>query len=189
MNTDVRRRTLLRAALGTAFAGAAGFGTASLWLRPAHQRQGLREFAAADLAFGTTVSLKVLHTDEATAQRAMQAALVAVRDIDRLMSLYRADSEISRLNRDGRLAYPDPRVLAVLQHAQALSQGTGGAFDVTVQPLWLAAASGGAALVAAVSSPDKEFRPLAGLYHEVFNEPERDAVLADVVRWINARMS
>lgn len=53
----------------------------------------------------------------------------------------------------------------------------------------LAAASGGAALVAAVSSPDKEFRPLAGLYHEVFNEPERDAVLADVVRWINARMS
>lgn len=142
MNTDVRRRTLLRAALGTAFAGAAGFGTASLWLRPAHQRQGLREFAAADLAFGTTVSLKVLHTDEATAQRAMQAALVAVRDIDRLMSLYRADSQISRLNRDGQLAQPDSRVLAVLQHAQTLSRQTHGAFDVTVQPLWDAAASG-----------------------------------------------
>lgn len=138
------RRTILKAALGTAFAGAAGLGATALWLRPAQEQQGqgLREFAAADLAFGTTVSLKVLHADEATARNAMQAALAAVRDIDRLMSLYRADSEISRLNRDGRLAYPDPRVLAVLQHAQALSQQTNGAFDVTVQPLWDAAAAG-----------------------------------------------
>lgn len=137
-----RRRTLLKAALGTAFAGAAGVGATSLWLTPAHERQGLREFAAADMAFGTTVSLKVLHDDEAMARRALQAALVAVRDIDRLMSLYRADSEISRLNRDGHLAHPDARVLAVLQHAQALSQQTQGAFDVTVQPLWDAAAAG-----------------------------------------------
>ncbi len=137
-----RRRTILKAALGTAFAGAAGVGAASLWLPPAHERRSLREFTAADLAFGTTVSLKVLHTDEAAARQAMQAALAAVRDIDRLMSLYRADSEISRLNRDGQLASPDARVLAVLLHAQALSRQTNGAFDVTVQPLWNAAASG-----------------------------------------------
>ena len=138
----LRRRTLLRAALGTAFAGAAGMGAAALWLRPAPQRQGLREFVAADLAFGTTVSLKVLHKDEASAQRAMRAALDAVRDVDRLMSLYRPDSEISRLNRDGHLDHPDARVLVVLQHAQALSALTDGAFDVTVQPLWDAAVSG-----------------------------------------------
>lgn len=136
------RRTLLKAALGTAFAGAAGLGAAALWLRPAHERARLRAFAAADLAFGTTVSLKVLHEDAATAQQAMQAALGAVRDIDRLMSLYRPDSDISRLNRDGHLNHPDPRVLAVLQHAQSLAQQTRGAFDVTVQPMWEAAASG-----------------------------------------------
>jgi thiamine biosynthesis lipoprotein len=136
------RRTLLKAALGTAFAGAAGLGAAALWLRPAHERPQLRAFAAADLAFGTTISLKVLHEDAATAQRAMQAALGAVRDVDRLMSLYRPDSEISRLNRDGHLDQPDARVLAVLQHAQLLSQQTRGAFDVTVQPMWDAAVSG-----------------------------------------------
>ncbi len=142
MNQQKKRRTILKAALGTAFAGAAGMGVASLWLRPAHGRHDLREFAAADLAFGTTISLKVLHADEDTARRGMQAALAAVRDIDRLMSLYRADSEISRLNRDGRLEHPDAHVLAVLQHAQRLSQQTNGAFDVTVQPLWDAALSG-----------------------------------------------
>jgi alpha-beta hydrolase superfamily lysophospholipase len=27
-----------------------------------------------------------------------------------------------------------------------------------------------------------------GLYHEVFNEPERAAVLSDVVDWIDARL-
>ena len=53
----------------------------------------------------------------------------------------------------------------------------------------LAAASGGAALVDAVASKDKEFRPLDGLYHEVFNEPEGDIVLAGVIDWINARIS
>ena len=136
------RRTILKAALGTAFAGAAGLGAATLWLKPAQERARLREFAAADLAFGTTVSLKVLHEDEAQARKAMQAALAKVRDIDCLMSLYRPDSEISRLNRDGRLEHPDARVLAVLQHAQALSQQTHGAFDITVQPLWDAAAAG-----------------------------------------------
>ncbi len=138
-----RRRTILKAALGTAFVGAAGLGAGALWLKPAHERAGLREFVAADLAFGTTVSLKLLHEDEAVARAAMRAALDAVRDIDRLMSLYRPDSEISRLNRDGVVEHPDARVVQVLQHAQALSQRTGGAFDVTVQPLWIAAASGG----------------------------------------------
>ncbi len=53
----------------------------------------------------------------------------------------------------------------------------------------LAAPSGGAALVQAVSSSDKEFRALNGLYHEVFNEPEREEVLAGVLSWITSRIS
>lgn len=53
----------------------------------------------------------------------------------------------------------------------------------------LAAPRGGAALVQAVQSKDKEFRDLKGLFHEVFNEPEREAVLAGVLNWINTRIS
>jgi lysophospholipase len=39
-----------------------------------------------------------------------------------------------------------------------------------------------------VSSPDKTLRRYQGLYHEVFNEPERDQVLADLVSWVEKHL-
>ncbi|MBP8292657.1 MAG: alpha/beta hydrolase, partial [Caldilineaceae bacterium] len=35
-------------------------------------------------------------------------------------------------------------------------------------------------------SEDKTIKIYEGLYHEVFNEPERDQVLADVAIWLDA---
>jgi thiamine biosynthesis lipoprotein len=55
------------------------------------------------------------------------------------MSLHRPDSQVSQLNLHGKLDDPHPQLLHVLHRAQSLSQQTNGAFDVTVQPLWLAA--------------------------------------------------
>jgi alpha-beta hydrolase superfamily lysophospholipase len=43
-------------------------------------------------------------------------------------------------------------------------------------------------LLEAVGSCDRELKVYPGLYHEVFNEPEQDQVLDDVVSWINARL-
>jgi len=43
-------------------------------------------------------------------------------------------------------------------------------------------------LVDAVGSSDVELKIYPGLYHEVFNEPEQEQVLDDVVSWINARL-
>lgn len=43
-------------------------------------------------------------------------------------------------------------------------------------------------LVEAVGSSDVELKIYPGLYHEVFNEPERNQILDDVVSWINARL-
>jgi alpha-beta hydrolase superfamily lysophospholipase len=43
-------------------------------------------------------------------------------------------------------------------------------------------------LVECVGSTDVELKVYPGLYHEVFNEPERDRVLDDVVVWITARL-
>lgn len=54
-----------------------------------------------------------------------------------------ADSALTRLNRDGRLARPAPEMLEVLRLSDRVHQATGGAFDPTVQPLWLAVATGG----------------------------------------------
>ncbi|GAB2996023.1 lysophospholipase [Mycobacterium bourgelatii] len=43
-------------------------------------------------------------------------------------------------------------------------------------------------LVECVGSTDVQLKEYAPLYHEVFNEPERNKVLDDVVAWINERL-
>jgi len=43
-------------------------------------------------------------------------------------------------------------------------------------------------LVECVGSPDVELKEYAGLSHEVFNEPEQNQVLDDVVSWLNLRL-
>lgn len=40
-----------------------------------------------------------------------------------------------------------------------------------------------------VSSPDSELKIYPGLYHEIFNEPERDSVIGDVTTWIARHLS
>ena len=48
---------------------------------------------------------------------------------------------------------------------------------------------GGAAMLHnSVSSEDKTLKVYDGLYHEVFNEPERDLVLSDVQDWLDAHL-
>jgi thiamine biosynthesis lipoprotein len=126
----MKRRTILSATLGAAVLGVGGWWTT---------RERRKAFATGGIVFGTTASLRVLHDDEATARAALAAAMEALRQVDQRMSLHRADSALSRLNRNGKLMQPDPQLLAVLQAAQAVAQLTDGAFDVTVQPLWDAA--------------------------------------------------
>jgi thiamine biosynthesis lipoprotein len=63
----------------------------------------------AALAFGTTVSMAVVHDDPGVARAAVAEALAAVRRIDALMTVYRPESQVGRLNADGELGRPDPR--------------------------------------------------------------------------------
>lgn len=48
--------------------------------------------------------------------------------------------------------------------------------------------AGARRLVDCVGSADVQLKVYPGLYHEVFNEPEREQVLNDVVLWITARL-
>jgi alpha-beta hydrolase superfamily lysophospholipase len=52
----------------------------------------------------------------------------------------------------------------------------------------LVAASGSERLFECVASEDVHLKIYHDLYHEVFNEPERDLVLDDVISWIEARL-
>jgi len=52
----------------------------------------------------------------------------------------------------------------------------------------LISAEGSRRLMECVGSRDRELKIYPGLFHEVFNEPERDRVLDDVVDWIQERL-
>jgi FAD:protein FMN transferase len=87
---------------------------------------------------GTALSLRVAHADPKQAEQALDAAVDTIRHVEAHMSLFNPDSAISRLNRNGVLPSPHPDLVRIFQLAQSVSARSGGAFDVTVQPLWLA---------------------------------------------------
>jgi thiamine biosynthesis lipoprotein len=89
-------------------------------------------------AMGTSMTLQVAHADATQVARALDASVAAIRHVEDQMSLFRPDSAICRLNRTGRLDDPHPDMLEILRIAQQVAQRSDGAFDVTVQPLWLA---------------------------------------------------
>jgi len=88
------------------------------------------------VGFGTTLWIKAAHTDAARLQQALNESVKAIRTVEKQMSLFDPDSAVSRLNRFGELRQPDAELLSVLTLAQHVSQSSGGAFDVTMQPLW-----------------------------------------------------
>ncbi len=89
-------------------------------------------------AMGTSMRLQLAHTDAAHAERALQATMADIRSVEDQMSLFRPDSALCELNRSGILKHAPADLLAVLQTAQQVAERSQGAFDVTVQPLWLA---------------------------------------------------
>lgn len=85
---------------------------------------------------GAVSELTLWHTDAAFARATIIKVRKEIERFERIFSLYRSDSEISRLNRDGRLTKPSRELSDLIETSQRLSLLSGGAFDISVQPLW-----------------------------------------------------
>ena len=129
---------MLSLAGSAAMAGLAGWKIGSGRCRAAGDlsSKGLARFSRSGWALGTQVQLTVFHGDKAEAFTAMDEALAELGKVEKVMSLYREDSEISELNRTGRLDSAHPYLQEVLETACRVSEQTDGAFDITVQPLY-----------------------------------------------------
>ncbi len=99
-------------------------------------RGGLQAVERTGFALGAATSIVALHEDRSTAERAVGAAVAELKTVQSVMSLYRPDSQLCRLNRDGVVLESHPYLVQVLHKARATSAASGGDFDVTVQPLW-----------------------------------------------------
>ncbi|HSN38958.1 MAG TPA: FAD:protein FMN transferase [Burkholderiales bacterium] len=136
MNSRIfeKRRALLRAGLGACATLVTGCGERKPAGRAAH---GIYYFSGETMGTVYHAKFAVSRADEslfAAARGAVHAALDAV---DRKMSTYRPDSELSRLNRhasDAPFAL-SAETLSVFATARQVSEASGGAFDVTAGPL------------------------------------------------------
>jgi len=85
---------------------------------------------------GALSELTLWHPDAAFARRTILRVRQEIERFERIFSLYRRDSEISRLNEAGRLLKPPPELRQLIEESQRLGELSGGAFDISVQPLW-----------------------------------------------------
>jgi thiamine biosynthesis lipoprotein len=87
-------------------------------------------------SLGSPSRLLLYHPSQATTERVVALCAAEIERLERIFALYRDDSEIACLNRDGLVTAPSHDLLLVLSECARLSALSGGAFDVTVQPLW-----------------------------------------------------
>jgi thiamine biosynthesis lipoprotein len=87
-------------------------------------------------ALGAQVSIEIYHPDRAEARLLVDRCILEVQRLEQQFSLYRADTDISTLNRTGILVSPEADMVALLKASLLFADLTDGAFDPTVQPLW-----------------------------------------------------
>ena len=116
----MRRAALLAAAVG-AVLGACG--------------RGPVEYRMQWEAMGTTVTVRAVAAEEATARAAGEAAGEAIARVERLASTYDPDSELSRLNATAEGGAVSEELYEILSLAYAAAEATEGYFDPTVGPL------------------------------------------------------
>lgn len=126
----MQRRQILRWGCGMMAAGA----STAAWTRSPAAPPVWRERAL--LGLGTTLWLKAAHASAERADAALDAAVRAIREVERQMSLFNADSALQRLNATGRLDRPDPALRSILMLSREIARRSNGTFDVSMQPLW-----------------------------------------------------
>jgi len=89
------------------------------------------------MIMGTFAEVSVYSNDEKTAGKAIEEALDEMERMDRIMSNYNNDSELSQLNKKAAKS-PAPcheELLDVIEQSQYYSELSSGAFDVTISPI------------------------------------------------------
>ncbi len=89
-------------------------------------------------ALGGRARLTLRDSGTANARRLIEHCVGEIERLENVFSLYRAGSELCRLNREGRLDAPSHDIRFLLAEARRFGQLSDGAFDVTVQALWRA---------------------------------------------------
>ncbi len=83
----------------------------------------------------TIVTVTLIDNDEQHARRAAEAAFKNMSGVDILMNEYDTDTQLSTLNKEGKLLNSDPKLIHVIERSIYHSQISRGAFDITIKPV------------------------------------------------------
>ena len=97
----------------------------------------LRRYEAVEPHMGTLVRITLYASGDQAAKDAFRAAFDRIRDLDRILSDYRPDSELNQITTagSGRAVPVSEDLFVVLAASQELAEATGGAFDITQGPV------------------------------------------------------
>ncbi|KAB7890664.1 FAD:protein FMN transferase [Poseidonibacter ostreae] len=97
-----------------------------------------KEVVWSGVALGAESKMTLFHEDRYYAKESLKTCINEIKRLENIFSLFDKNSSISKLNKYGVLENPPKELVEVLTFAHEISEKTNGAFDVTVQPLWLA---------------------------------------------------
>lgn len=108
------------------------------WLLPRSHADELQRFSRTELHMAVEFEIVIYALDEPQANAAFTRAFSRIAELDRKLSDYSLDSELSKLSAESPSPVPvkvSDDLFAVLQASQNLAAETNGAFDITIGPL------------------------------------------------------
>lgn len=127
----LKRRDVLRIGAIAGVGTALGVGLVSELLR----RAALHRVSLTRTRLGTLVTITVVHPDPSVARGMVNEAFTEMTRLEAILSRYRPDSPLSRLNTVGRIDQAPSALLHVMTQALDYARMSDGAFDPTVAPL------------------------------------------------------
>jgi len=127
----VNRRDFIKVtalAAGAGLLGAAG-------IRRLLSEGELKTISVSRILMGAVANLTLVAPSESSARPTLEAAFALMQDLESQLSRCIPASDLCRLNRHGKLRAVRGALRQVLARAQAYARLTGGAFDVSLEPL------------------------------------------------------
>jgi thiamine biosynthesis lipoprotein len=109
-----------------------------LLLASAHpSAEGLSPVHQTRYSMGTMFDIVAYHRSREAAERAIGMAMAEIVRLDHVMSNFKPESDLSRLNREGRHGFMavETSLYEVIRRSLELSRLSGGRFDVTIAPV------------------------------------------------------
>lgn len=99
------------------------------------RRARLHQVTVTRTQLGTAVTVTVVHPEADRAHAMVTGAFTEIERLEGILSRYRPDSPLARLNRAGRVDHAPAELTEVVGKALEYARLTDGAFDVTVAPV------------------------------------------------------